>query len=446
MLIRSAMMFLAAYDGPVAHSEPINTGYFLALRGSLAKPFKTLNTGPTAHVAPGYPLLVGLVALVFGAYTRGFDLAVHVLSMAAAAAQYALLPPLARAFFGQARIGVIVGLMAALVPIRLALETRGDFETTYIGLLLALLFLCAARWLRRPEPQLGCTAVYGVAWGLTALVSPTVLPVFAGLCALWLLWHRNMRSVVMVAVAGLGCAVAILPWTYRNYRVLGTAVLIRDNYGLELAVSNHSGVYPLMDDNYIFGQFRHPYNNLAEARQMQQMGEIAYYRYRAAEARRWIVENPGRFAVLTFERFWLFWFTPTSRFTTLQESSPVEQKVRGPGRILGQGHITLYSALKTLLLGAVTLLGVAGCLLLFRRNQRVAWMFAAVLALYPLPYYLVQINSRYRLPIDWTLWLLAGYAGWAGVEAAAGSSQKPAQLIAAFRKPGGGSAKGSTQT
>ena len=89
----------------------------------------------------------------------------------------------------------------------------------------------------------------------------------------------------------------------------------------------------------------------------------------------WIGANPGRFASLTAERFVLIWFPP-----------------------IGLG------------LTASTILGFVGLLLCWRTNRRAALLTAAPLMLYPLVYYATHTFVRYRYPILWISFLLAGHA------------------------------------
>ena len=56
-----------------------------------------------------------------------------------------------------------------------------------------------------------------------------------------------------------------------------------------------------------------------------------------------------------------------------------------------------------------TILGFAGLLLCWRAN-RAALLTAAPLLLYPLVYYATQNFLRYRYPILWISFLLAGHA------------------------------------
>ena len=44
------------------------------------------------------------------------------------------------------------------------------------------------------------------------------------------------------------------------------------------------------------------------------------------------------------------------------------------------------------------------------------WLWCITFATYPLVYYFVQYINRYRVPIDWMIWLSAGLAITAVVE------------------------------
>ena len=55
-------------------------------------------------------------------------------------------------------------------------------------------------------------------------------------------------------------------------------------------------------------------------------------------------------------------------------------------------------------------LGIIGLFLLWRQALiRPALLLAAIFASFPLIYYLAPAFPRYRYPMDWTMWLLAGF-------------------------------------
>ena len=57
----------------------------------------------------------------------------------------------------------------------------------------------------------------------------------------------------------------------------------------------------------------------------------------------------------------------------------------------------------------ITLLSIPGFLLMLYRRLPIAAVFGAIFLLYPLLYYVVVSEERYRLPILWLSCLTAGY-------------------------------------
>ncbi|MEP6961058.1 MAG: hypothetical protein ABI995_03210 [Acidobacteriota bacterium] len=53
-------------DSFTALDEAVAAGTSLAETGTLANPFHSMATGPTAHVAPGFPLLVAGIVKIWG--------------------------------------------------------------------------------------------------------------------------------------------------------------------------------------------------------------------------------------------------------------------------------------------------------------------------------------------------------------------------------------------
>src|SRR3954464_2288711 len=92
--------------------ETARVAYFLRTQGVFANPYAPLPTGPTAHVAPGYPALLAAIYWVFGTGAAGafmfqaVDACILVL-------QVALIPVAATALGA----GRWTGLLAALLSV-----------------------------------------------------------------------------------------------------------------------------------------------------------------------------------------------------------------------------------------------------------------------------------------------------------------------------------------
>jgi 4-amino-4-deoxy-L-arabinose transferase-like glycosyltransferase len=295
------------------------------------------------------------------------------LSALACSAEYALLPALAAASGFRRAAGVMAGAAGAFAPIFFWIETNGAWESPCIAaMLVAMLLLSARLWSgARISPW-----VYGAAWGLVFLFAPGFLLVFAAILALR--WWRS-RKAGSVIKASLIAFLVVLPWIVRNYLQFGSVFWIRDNFGLELHISNN----PMAQFHKGLVSFRdHPYDHPEAARRLKSIGEVACYREKGELARQWISGNPGRFAQLTAARIWYFWFPRVKHLSS------------------------------TLLSAVVSIGGFLGLALAIRSKRNLAaLLFGLVYLIYPLPYYLVQVDPRYRYPIYPEMLLLAAFFG-----------------------------------
>lgn len=354
----------------------------LATTGVFGDPYR-IPTGPTAHHAPLYPLLLGGLYSLFGTGAGG-RLAQVLFNACAASLQYALLPAAAMAGGLSRNVGLLAGLVGALVPMHLLIELNS--LETLAGAILPALFLLTLRAWQTERLSWLSALLHGAGWGSALLLMPSLLPVFAALmlggCFLAVSRARWIRHALPTAACA---ALMLLPWTARNYRQFGAVFFVRNNLGLELSVSNNDPARASIDDNEKSGAYKqHPFSSLAEAERVKQLGEIAYQREKLQTARDWISANPARFAELTVLRTVYFWFPKTTR----------------PAQMA--------------LLWLLTALGGAGLWQLFRStrylHRAMAWGIALIWASFPLVYYLLQSSPRYRFPIHWSFLLPAAFA------------------------------------
>jgi hypothetical protein len=347
----------------------------LADRGEFANPFDVV-TGPTAHLAPLYPLFLAILMKLFRG-PEGFATAISFFTMAAHGLHAALLPRLSDLFFHDRRPGMWAALIVTLLPVIYFFpHSEGIFCA--VGLML----FCLVTDRRLSRGGAGGAMFTGLFAGLLTLLNPTCLIV----CALWLmylLWRHRvafaMRSTVLIAIAFV---VTLTPWTWRNYEQFHAFVFVRDNLGLELCVANNDVAQPDIVRNMPSGlRLYHPASAPAEAQLIREMGELEYNRMRMRTALNWIRSHPGRFSLLTLTRFCIFWFPDSEGITPIHGVS----------------------------IAFLTIAAFANLALLLRRGRPIALFLAAVLAVYPTLYYLVETDTRYRTPILWIPLLSAGY-------------------------------------
>lgn len=355
--------FLFQPDGHVYTVETIHIADALASGRGFADAFGC-GHGPTAHLAPGYPVLLAALKLAAGAHFRDvlmlFSIAVSVLA-------YALLPWLSRRLGLGSRpgwIGMIVGLLLPLVP---GLEAHGQWENPLAALVLVLCLgvsFSSSAWLA------------GAAWGAAFLLSPALLPVML----VWIAWRGlpAWRSSLLALAVSLA---VVSPWMVRNYVQFGRVFWIRDNMPLELRLAYGPGAGVQFD-------LANPINDLhpgrpQACRELKRSGEIAYMDRMREQAFAWILRHPASAFALTLRRAWRFWW---------------------PELGLLRGAVAF----------ACGLLAVIG----FWKRCR---LLLGVLAVYPLVYYVVAASARYREPIQPIILLGAGL----GILALASRARRP---------------------
>ena len=354
--------------GEFVRAEPQHVALALAQKGQFADPYAA-PTGPTAHLAPVFPIVIAPFYAIWGD-TPAADRARVAAGPFLGSIPYALLPLVSEWLGLSLWVGTLAGLLGAMLPAHLYFESLNEFEAPLTGVALLL----SMRWLARPpKPWLE-----GLFWGASMLVSPVVGP-----CAVGLVFLRVGRSLVardvLVMIAAAACVV--LPWTTRNYVQLGAFYLVRDNFGLELNESNRDGADPVLIRAMLTDHFQrtHPHPSVAVAAQIANRGEAWFEREQLEGAKSWIMTHPLEFVRLTLRRmsnFWMPWL--------LQK--PAKYFLRG-----------------------VSLVGFLGLFLLVRSKAFAAGPLAALWATYALPYYLAANEPRYGLPIWWSQLLLLAY-------------------------------------
>ncbi len=385
-LLRLVYIFGRQTYMSIEEAELVQVARTLADSGDFASPFR-FDTGFTAHVAPVYPFLLSLVYRVFGHAAQG-QVIQEVLYSCISSGQFALLPSVASAGGLRRWTGIAAGLLGAMLPLRLWMETKGSWESALVG----LLFLIASRetlalW-KRPAPTWQRAIGLGLLWGLALLAGPALVLVFAAMLAVWAVARRSGDGRIgarAVLTAICGVAIVVLPWIVRNHVRLGGVFWVRSNLGLELAVSNNRLAAPTQAGNAAeWGRIPHPFSSDSERRRVVELGELAYNRVKLSEALDWIRHNPGRFAGLTAVRALRFWFPAANR---------PSQNYAYWGLVLA-AILGLYRA--------------------WRLRTAIAVWVAIAWACYPLMYYFIQADPRYPYPLHWTFLLMAACAFWPG--------------------------------
>ncbi|MHC4481337.1 MAG: hypothetical protein ACYS1C_10285 [Planctomycetota bacterium] len=345
----------------------------LAQTGQFADPY-ALPTGPTAHLPPVLPGILGLIFRVFG-LTLVAGYVAWLLRIAICSTMYAMMPWLA----GRLGIGRPAGLLGGLAGAFMA-RWPGHGEALSAIALALLMVAFLRRWTSAGSSVAG-SLLLGLAIGVAFHVQPVLLPVILGCVAFEVWWSKDRRKWKLTSVMVVGAVLACLPWGLRNYRTFDAVFFIRSNLGLELRMGNHEGAAAAMDLMDMRDEPRHPRTHVEEARLVLERGEVGYMRQAGREALGWIRRHPADFLQLTGERVVHFWFGPLHR--------PL-----GALAVTGLTILALLGAWLTL--PALTL------------PQRSALLIPV--GTFPLIYYVLPYMFRYREPVNWILLMFAGAA------------------------------------
>ncbi len=337
-------------------------------------------SGPSAHVSPAYPYLLGGVYRLVGPDPRRMRLAQCLLSATFASLAIALLPAVVRSAGLRPGAGTLAALTMASNMLNLGLETHGEWEQPLAALTLVLVVLDAGARRREGWRSIAGTIRSGALLGWSALLSPPIA-LAAGLIPIGEAMIRpddRRRIARDLAIQGVVLVVALAPWAVRNYRELGGAVPLRSNFGLEASLVYRDGASGYFDDD---AMRRHPYSSEPERVEYRRVGELAYMKAKMRTARDWAAEHPLRCAGRFARQIFLFWFDPIPPGIRLEDAS-IDRLFR-----LSVGQIT-----------AINLLAIFGLFGLFRRRHPSRAVFAAAMFGPSLIYGLVQVSARYGHP------------------------------------------------
>jgi 4-amino-4-deoxy-L-arabinose transferase-like glycosyltransferase len=274
------------------------------------------------------------------------------------------------------RTGAAAAWLWAFLPTAILMPIAWTWDQSLSALLLATL-LAFTYALRRAGLPLYWVA-YGLLWGVAALTNPSLCVVMPFLW-LWLWfqrWEAGLPSVALLARAALFFALAIAPWTVRNYIELGSPVFGKSNFGLEFWLGNN----PTVKD--VFSPDLHPMWNYDEYRQLVLEGEPRYNRAKAEQARAFIKAHPTRFLVLCGHRLLDMW-------TGIYESDLGTYL-----KPLGLSRIFIWYTT------AFSLVAFVGFLSVARECAMDSLPLILCFVIFPIPYYITHSSLRYRHPID----------------------------------------------
>jgi hypothetical protein len=390
MLICGALARFVVGNGvtdlsPAPGNEIHNVAVSLATTGRFADPFG-YPSGPTAHVGMLTPLPPALVYWFFGGDSPYAEFILYCWAAFLVCLSIWLCWRLAVVLDAPRAARLTAVAITALLPLQFHLEmTENKFaEISLATIILIWILLKLAesdvkvltrRLLVLIGASTGFLFILNSASGLGAILSAALFHKLRVPPRQWWIAPVSM-AIVAGSLAGF--------WAERNMRELGAPIFLRDNLGLELALSNYSGaVHPTDAHSAFLARFReiHPMW-IATGELEAKGGEVAYYHALGQQVRDWTAAHPWEFLYLCGRRFFEF-FLPSRWFW-----SPMAMRVVPPA-----------VGLRQVIVWVMALGGLATLVIMAPRQRPYAYILVAVLGC-SLPYILVQPVLRYRYMIS----------------------------------------------
>lgn len=357
----------------------------IALGKGFGNPYPGVETGPTALMAPLYPLLLGGIFKLFGIYSStSYVVAVLINEIFSTLTCFPIYSLGKR--IGGTATGAGAAWLWAFFPAAVIVPTEWIWDSTlttfvFVSILWATIEI-------RDSVKIKHWIGYGLLWGFGVGLNPSILSVMPFLL-LWLAWQLRKRGHRWLGLPAIAMSVLFLccvPWTVRNYVAFRHVIPFRSNFGLELWLGNNS------EQQMILPDVRSPFTNPPLRAEYIEKGEIVFMQAKKAESLRYIKASPGSFLEFTWFRFVETWMGITQPF----------------GEIWEQFSWVIVVLIFANL--AVVLMALLGALILCRKQREISTPFAVIPLVYPIVYYITHPSLRYRHPMDPVLVILAAFA------------------------------------
>lgn len=311
-------------------------GWYLARAAEMASGMGYQEAGhPTAFWPVGFPALLAGAMRLTGSITSGWLL----VNLVSAAALVLLVGWLARAVGGSEGAARIAMLLYAVYPSPIVYTGVPLSETSSTAVSIAAFALLIAgrrRW--------WMLVLSGLLFGAATLMRAQMLLFPLGAVIALALVFRDMRwrdAAKALAIVYLALAAAVLPWSLRNERVLGSFVLVSTNGGVALftgANDQATGDWFAWEHTPLWDKSGIPFSQRVE-RQVE-----LDQRFKTL-SKDWIKAHPGRWSALGVKKMALLWRKDTDAFWSLDQSYPRLHGVWIAAQALDQGYYLLLLAL-----------------------------------------------------------------------------------------------------
>jgi 4-amino-4-deoxy-L-arabinose transferase-like glycosyltransferase len=343
---------------------------------------------PMAFFPPGYPAILAVLYTVFGQSL----VTAWVANAAFGALTCLFLHATATRLFGPA-----VGLGAAAI---LAVFPGDVFSSAYtlseagFGCLFVAVLCLFVRW---NAPDAGTPSsrwlLFGIVLGAAALVRGVALPFLVVPALVWLAALGLRVALVRTALATLGLALVVFPWTLRNQVVMGAPILLSTDGPFALFVAHN----PVASGTQSVDM------NEQRKREWPWLETLPYPQREVTQARlelryglRYLLTHPRHELTLIPKR--IYYLYEHDHHALIPATPP--RRLRLGGEPVGPNLDTLMAAVADLYYFAVVLFALVGLPRAARAADVSAWVLLLSIAYYTLLHGVLFFgDARYHAPL-----------------------------------------------
>lgn len=312
------------------------------------------------------------------------------------------------------RAGLLGAAIMAVYPYNLYHDVQ--FYITFLFTFFMLLTVLGFLRLERTK-SVKTAAWTGLCIGLAMLATSGPMVFIAPLASFWLLWRWKdfPMTVKRVAVIAGVAVLTLTPWVIRNWKLHGTFVPLTTDSGRVFFKGYHpETMYMMLHDLWV-DRAPEPADGvptpMGGVRKtgcdfMEGVTEVESDRFWRAKANAWISENPEKIPGLMAMKFTILW-RPWMH--------PEKGAEGGNGAtILSHAFMNWGYALSY---GFVLVLAVLEWVFATKEERKRTWLFVLLAIAFSLTYTITVAGTKYRIPFDSVMAVMAGACLWRWYEA-----------------------------
>lgn len=404
------LVFLSAYHDELTTRKEKGF-YALAFNFVQGHSFGFAKDCPSSYRAPLYSIFVIPFLAIFGVAHYAWPLGLA--QMAVGLANIYLIYLIGREWRSK-RVGLLGALFMAVYPYNLYHDTQ--FYITFLFTFFMLLTILGLLRLER-TPKTGTAVLTGLWIGLAMLTTSGPMVFFAPMACAWLWWRwGSFKKALSFSVVIAATALLVMtPWVARNYEVHHAFVpLTTDGGRVFFKVYNPLAMSMMLQDLWVDATpeppdaIPTPFVGIGKTGCdfMQGYTEPQADRFWYRKAHDWITAHPSEMPGLLGMKFMLLW-------------RPWMYPAKGA--IGGNGAIILSAAFMNwgyaLSFGFLLVFAILGVLFEGKSERRRAVLFFLLALAFTVTYVVTAPGTKYRVPFDSILALIAASAIWSGYEA-----------------------------